>query len=140
MICLAYLASNISDEEKKFFCANTHWTWHGEFGRLIMAPALQYHLDYRLILSEDVDLQTFNIHSSMITSDNAKAQFKCHQCEHTWTSMRARCSFHTLNIDYGAIVLLKLYTQQCQGCYSKVYPRWYYGRAREVYFVMFWLF
>ena len=129
MICLAYLASNIFDEEKKFFCANTHWTWHGEFGRLIMAPVLQYHLDYRLILSENLDR-----HSSLITSDNAKAQFKCDECGHTWTSMRARCSFHRLYIDHGAIVLLKLYTQQCQSCYSKVYPRWYHGRTRVVHF------
>jgi hypothetical protein len=41
--------------------------------------------------------------------------------------MRARCSFYISKPNEGGIVLLKLYTQQCQYCYSTVYPVWYYG-------------
>ena len=135
MICiLAYLASIISDDEKKFFCENANWTWHGEFGRLIMSPAMQSHLDYRLILVEDVFPHTFDRPFSMMKSDNAKAQFKCQRCEHAWTSMRARCSFYLSEFDQSAIVFLKLYTQRCQVCYSTVYPRWYYGNRRGIHF------
>lgn len=130
---LACLASMISDEEKKFICENPHWIWHGEFGRLIMTTAMKYHLDYRLILVDDISPQTFNRPFPMIKSDNAKAQFKCQHCQHAWTSMRARCSFYLAEIDHRTVFLLKLYAQQCQYCYSTVHPRWYYGNERRIH-------
>jgi hypothetical protein len=126
---LAHMASVISDDEKKFFCENTAWAWHGEFGRLIMATAMTYHVDYRLMLYDAYCMspRALNAHYSIIRLDNAKAQFKCERCGHCWTSMRARCSFYISKPNEGGIVLLKLYTQQCQYCYSTVYPLWYYG-------------
>jgi hypothetical protein len=127
------MASFISDDEKKLFCDNTVWAWHGEFGRLIMARAMTYNVDYRLMLYDARSLcpRALNAYYSMIRLDNAKAQFKCDTCGHCWTSMRARCSFYISKPNEGGIVLLKLYTQQCQYCYSTVYPLWYYGNILE---------
>lgn len=132
LICLfflVYMASIIHDDDKKFFCENTDWAWHGEFGRLIMATAMIYNVDYRLMLYDARSMcpRALNAHYSMIRIYNAKAQFKCDTCGHCWTSMRARCSFHISKPNEGGIVLLKLYTQQCQYCFSTVYPLWYYG-------------
>ncbi|CAF1393594.1 unnamed protein product [Adineta ricciae] len=130
----AHLASAIRDDDKKFFCDNTAWAWHGEFGRLIMAPAMTFNIDYRLMLYDARSLcpRALNAHYSMIRLDNAKAQFKCETCEHCWTSMRARCSFHISKPHEGGIILLKLFTQQCQQCYSTVYPLWYYDEICRV--------
>ncbi|CAF3053203.1 unnamed protein product [Rotaria socialis] len=130
----AHMASMISDNDKKFFCENTAWAWHGEFGRLIMATAMTYNLDYRLILLEDRSIcpRALEAHYSILRLDNAKAQFKCDTCGHCWTSMRARCSFYISKPSQGGIVLLKLYTQQCQYCYSTVYPLWYYDEICRV--------
>lgn len=130
----AHMASSVRDDDKKFFCENTAWAWHGEFGRLIMAKAMTYNIDYRLMLYDILATcpRALNAHYSMIRLDNAKAQFKCHTCGHCWTSMRARCSFHISKPDEGGIVLLKLFTQQCQHCYSSVHPLWYYDEICRV--------
>jgi len=130
----AQLASNLNDDDKKFICENTAWAWHGEFGRLIMATTLAYNVDYRLMLfdARSTCPRAFNSKYPLIKLDNAKAQFKCEQCEHCWTSMRARCSFYISKPDEGGIVLLKLYAQQCQICYSVVQPLWYYGKKMRV--------
>lgn len=95
-----------------------------------MATAMSYNLDYRLMLYEVHSMcpRVLNAYYSIIKSDNAKAQFKCHTCGHCWTSMRARCSFYISKLNEGGIVLLKLYTQQCQYCHSTIYPLWYYGK------------
>jgi len=134
------MASIISDDEKYFFCENTAWAWHGEFGRLIMARAMTYDLDYCLMLY-DAHLmcpRILNAHCSMMRLDNAKAQFKCDKCGHCWTSMRARCSFYISKLNEDGIILLKLYTQQCQYSYSIVYRFWYYGNIEiednEIFF------
>jgi hypothetical protein len=127
----AQLAATIRDDEKKFFCENTAWAWHGEFGRLIMAPAMAYHLDYRLMLYDARPLcpRALTAHYFMVRLENAKAQFKCETCGHGWTSMRARCSFSISKPHEGGIVLLKLFNQQCQFCHATVYPLWYYGNT-----------
>ena len=47
-IILSQIISNDSDisyDDKKYFCENTAWTWHGEFGRLIMATTLTHNID-----------------------------------------------------------------------------------------------
>lgn len=126
------MASVISDDDKKFFCENTVWAWHGEFARLIMARAMTYNVDYRLILHDDrsISSRALNARYSLIRLDNAKAQFKCDTCGHCWTSMRARCSFHISKPNEGGIVLLKIYSQQCQHCFSIVNPLWYYGKMK----------
>lgn len=130
------MASQIHDNDKKFFCENTAWAWHGEFGRLIMATAMKYNVDYRLILAEDYFTcpRALNAPYSLFKAYNAKAQFKCDSCGHCWTSMRARCSFHVWKPNEGGIVLLKLYTQRCQSCYSIVDPLWYYGKCLNIEF------
>lgn len=130
----AQLASNLNDDDKKFICENTAWAWHGEFGRLIMATTLAYNVDYRLMLfdARSICSRAVNAKYRLIKLDNAKAQFKCEQCGHCWTSMRARCSFYISKPDEGGIVLLKLYTQQCQLCYSIVQPLWYYDEICRV--------
>jgi hypothetical protein len=130
---LAQRAAIIRDDDKKYFCENTAWTWHGEFGRLIMATALTYNIDYRLMLYDArfVCPRAMNAFYSMMQLDNAKAQFKCDICGHCWTSMRARCAFYISKPNEGGIVLLKLYTQQCQYCYTTVHPLWYFGRIEE---------
>ncbi|CAF0921401.1 unnamed protein product [Adineta steineri] len=130
----AHLASTIHDDDKKFFCENTAWAWHGEFGRLIMATAMTYNIDYRLMLYDARSKcpRALNAQYSMIQLDNAKAQFKCEKCEHCWTSMRARCSFYISKPNEGGIILLKLFTQQCESCYSIVHPLWYYDEICRV--------
>ncbi|CAF2625149.1 unnamed protein product [Rotaria sp. Silwood2] len=130
----AHMASVIPDDDKKFFCKNTAWAWHGEFGRLIMSTAMTYNVDYRLMLYDDHTIcsRALYAHYSILRLDNAKAQFKCDTCGHCWTSMRARCSFYISKPNEGGIVLLKLYTQQCQYCYSTVYPLWYYDEICRV--------
>lgn len=123
------MAAQIPDDEKKIFCETALWAWHGEFARLIMARALTYGIDYRLIVYDafyDCP-RAYNAKYSMILLENAKAQFKCDLCRHCWTSMRARCSFHISKPDEGAIILLKLFTQQCQYCLVDVSPLWYFG-------------
>ena len=42
--------------------------------------------------------------------------------------MRARCSFYVSAPTPVGLVFLKLYTQQCQHCYSTVHPLWYFGK------------
>ncbi|CAF1079388.1 unnamed protein product [Adineta steineri] len=130
----AQRAALIRDDDKKYFCENTIWAWHGEFGRLIMATAMTYNVDYRLILYEErfICPRTSDAYYSIIQSDNAKAQFKCDMCGHCWTSMRARCSFYISKPNEGGIVLLRLYTQQCQYCYSTVHPLWYFDEICRV--------
>jgi len=127
---LAQLAARIRDDEKKFFCENVMWTWHGEFARLIMATAMTYNVDYRLVLYEARSHCRHAIYS-MESNENAKAQFQCDFCGHCWTSMRARCTFYISKPDEGGIVLLRLYTQQCQYCYSTVQPLWYFGMNKD---------
>jgi hypothetical protein len=126
---LAHMAALLRDDDKKYFCDNTAWAWHGEFGRLIMATAMTYNIDYRLMLYDArfICPRAMNAFYTMAQSDNAKAQFKCDICGHSWTSMRARCSFYISKPNEGGIVLLRLYTQQCQYCYSTVHPLWYFG-------------
>ncbi len=126
---LAQRAAIICDDDKKYFCENTAWAWHGEFGRLIMATALTYNIDYRLMLYDArfVCPRAMNASYTMMQLDNAKAQFKCDICGHCWTSMRARCAFYISKPNEGGIVLLRLYTQQCQYCYTTVHPLWYFG-------------
>jgi hypothetical protein len=133
LFILAHRASVIRDDEKKYFCENTVWAWHGEFGRLIMATAMTYNIDYRLMLYDAFSLCPRAVNASyfMMQLDNAKAQFTCDICGHCWTSMRARCAFYISKPDEGGIVLLKLYTQQCQYCYSTVHPLWYFGNIRK---------
>jgi len=46
--------------------------------------------------------------------------------------MRARCSFYISKPNEGGIVLLRLYTQQCQYCYSTVHPLWYFDEICRV--------
>jgi len=130
----AHMASMICDDDKKYFCENTAWAWHGEFGRLIMATAMSYNVDYRLILfdAQSTCPRALAANYTIIQLDNAKAQFKCETCDHCWTSMRARCSFHISKPDDGGIVLLKIYTQQCQYCYSVVHPLWYFDEICRV--------
>ena len=134
LIVLAQLASMIPDDDKKFFCENSAWAWHGEFGRLIMATAMTYNVDYRLMLFDARPWcpRAAHAHYAMIQSDNAKAQFKCDRCGHSWTSMRARCSFYISTPTEGGIVLLRLYSQQCQCCFFTVHPLWYFGKRRYV--------
>ncbi|CAF0981406.1 unnamed protein product [Rotaria sordida] len=130
----AHRAAVIRDDDKKYFCENTAWAWHGEFGRLIMATAMTYNIDYRLMLY-DARLtcpRALNASYSMMRLENAKAQFKCDICGHCWTSMRARCSFYISKPNEGGIVLLRLYTQQCQYCYSIVHPLWYFDEICRV--------
>jgi hypothetical protein len=131
---LAQRASMIPDDDKKYFCENTVWAWHGEFARLIMATALTYNIDYRLMLYDArfICPRAMNASYSMMQLDNAKAQFKCDICGHCWTSMRARCAFYISKPNEGGIVLLKLYTQQCQYCYTTVHPLWYFGRIERI--------
>jgi hypothetical protein len=110
-----------------------------------MATALTYNVDYRLMVYDACLMcpRALYANYSIIRLDNAKAQFKCDTCGHCWTSMRARCAFYISQPDEDGIVLLKLYTQQCQYCCSTVYPLWYYGNISkknrkfnsEIYFI-----
>ena len=94
-----------------------------------MATAMTYNVDYRLIPYEArfICPRVLNAFYSLTQSENAKAQFKCDTCGHCWTSMRARCTFYISKPNEGGIVLLRLYAQQCQYCYSTVHPLWYFG-------------
>ena len=118
----------IPDDDKKLFCENTIWAWHGEFARLIMATAMIHHVDYCLLHDEDRWAFSNIGYAAFVRHDNAKAQFQCHQCGYCWTSMRARCSFYVSAPAPVGLVFLKLYTQQCQYCYSTVHPLWYFGQ------------
>lgn len=142
--CLAQQAATIRDDDKKYFCENVVWAWHGEFARLIMAPAMIYNIDYRLLVYDArfICPRALNASYSIMQLDNAKAQFKCDICGHCWTSMRARCVFHISKPNEGGIVLLRLYTQQCQYCYSTVHPLWYFGmnKRNEKFFDFLFLF
>lgn len=99
-----------------------------------MATAMSYNIDYRLLPYDAKSMcpRACNAIYSIEHSENAKAQFKCDICGHCWTSMRARCTFYVLKPDQGGIVLLRLYTQQCQYCYSIVQPLWYFGKFRTI--------
>lgn len=121
-------SSVIPDDEKKFFCENTMWAWHGEFARLILATALINDFDIRL-LPDHARSAFSNLYFSMVQHENAKAQFQCDLCGYCWTSMRARCSFYVTAPNPIVLVFFKLYTQQCQYCYSIVSPLWYFGES-----------
>lgn len=99
-----------------------------------MGTALTYNIDYRLMLYDAgfTCPRAMNASYSMMQLDNAKAQFKCDICGHCWTSMRARCAFCISKPNEVGIVLLQLYTQQCQYCYSTVHPLWHFGTIVRV--------
>lgn len=121
----------IIDETKKDFCADTRVAFHGEFARLISIPmSLHHKIRYFLFAEDEVDPIFFaNIPFDCRKVDNAKAQFKCSNvnCQHAWTSMRARILFY-ITAPHIGFIALKILGQACQLCSANADALWYIGK------------
>ncbi|CAF0986799.1 unnamed protein product [Adineta steineri] len=129
-------AKLILDEVKKDFCHDTIVAFHGEFARLISCPlSLQHHVRYYLFSHEEIpiDEQYFAVNGTTLRLDNAKAQFKCPNpnCEHAWTSMRARIAFAISEPKRGFIIL-KIFGQNCRRCTTHTDALWYIDEVCRV--------
>ncbi|CAF4402179.1 unnamed protein product, partial [Adineta steineri] len=87
--------AKVPHDEKKYFCDNTMWVFHGEHARLIHFPVRSRYpwCNYYLLPENEVgsDPRTWDGFVFEVLN-NAKAQFQCSNiyCRHVWTSMRAR--------------------------------------------------
>lgn len=122
------LAAAIPHDEKKSFCPDNRYAFHAEFARLVAIPiSLQFPgIRYHLFATEE--LQGAEIRESdfaFVGVDNAKAQFNCPACQRLWTSMRARVAFHVSPPHGNALVILKIFRQNCQVCNAPADARWY---------------
>ncbi|CAF1135652.1 unnamed protein product [Rotaria sordida] len=129
------LAKSIPDDTKKNFCFDTSVAFHGEFARLISVPlSLCHNVRYYLFAEEElINGPHMNFKAECLKLDNAKAQFKCPDtnCQHAWTSMRARISFSISSPDVGFIVL-KIFGQNCQYCGTYTNALWYIDEVCRV--------
>ncbi|CAF3815386.1 unnamed protein product [Rotaria sp. Silwood1] len=121
--------------QKKDFCFDTSVSFHGEFARLISIPlSLCHKVRYYLFAEEELINGPYaNLTGEYLKLDNAKAQFKCpdSNCQHAWTSMRARISFSITSPKLGFIVL-KIFGQNCQHCGTYTNALWYIDEVCRV--------
>ncbi|CAF0732147.1 unnamed protein product [Adineta steineri] len=113
--------AKVPHDEKKYFCDNTMWVFHGEHARLIHFPVRSRYpwCNYYLLPENEVgsDPRTWDGYVFEVLN-NAKAQFQCSNiyCRHVWTSMRARISFVVSRPQKNGFVVLKIYRQGCEEC------------------------
>ena len=127
---LVTLAARIPHDEKKMFCPDTVSAFHAEFARLLGLPIYLENPQcrYRLFADGEIDGDACLWPGfAFVSLDNAKAQFKCPACQRLWTSMRARIAFKISFPQENGFVVLKIFSQNCQGCGTPADALWYMG-------------
>lgn len=124
-------AKSIPHEDKKTFCQDTRQVFHAEFARLIGLPInlLDPYLNYYLFAMDEWNSGSYAVPLIDFTHlENAKAQFKCTQCHHLWTSMRARIAFYVTQPGPYGFIFLEIMTQNCKLCMGVAEALWYMGK------------
>lgn len=135
------MAERIPHEDKKSFCPNTMFVFHGEFNRLIHFPiSLAFpNLGYSFCSTEELpqllrdQMMIYGVSCPL----NAKAQFKCIGCKRLWTSMRARIDFRMTPPGPMGLIALEIFGQDCQNCGSYGEALWYPGKSLKTFEIIF---
>lgn len=128
------LASQVQDNEKKDFCESTKVVFHADFVIKILGPIIRDHPDlmYYLFADAEIDLIPIIWHpNTLLITDNAKGQFKCDSCGHSWTSMRSRIVFKIAYPSPCSFISLKIFGQHCEHCSMLTHPLWYLGKFKN---------
>jgi len=114
------LATVLSDESKKEFCADMCLVFHAEF-QLTFGRYFTSHQWALMPLGTD---GTCKLPADAVCDvEIAKVRFECDSCGHCWTSMRGQISFF---FDCQSHILyFKLFTQNCDRCGDICSPLWY---------------